>query len=154
MLGLLACWPRHVAPCVASRSVHAAGPAPPSAPSPCTQHARWTAHHSAPTGVACLTASPRRAAAAPGCAAPEQLRVKLGLCIRRLKQLWPAGCVTASLLHGNPAARATDGEDLASVASAAAAVPVDAAEGEVDAEGTQRRWAVLNDATGAAGLYS
>lgn len=94
-----------------------------------------------------------------GVPAPEQLRVKLGLCIRKLKQLWPAGCVTASLLHGNPAARPSDGEDLASVASAAAAVPVDAAEGEVDAEGTQRRLdfceALLQAATayGIAGCW-
>lgn len=37
----------------------------------------------------------------PAClpAAPEELRVRLGHCIRRLKQLWPAGCVVASLLH-------------------------------------------------------
>lgn len=41
--------------------------------------------------------------------------MRLGRCIRRLKQLWPAGCVAAALLHSNPAARGQLSGDEAEV---------------------------------------
>jgi hypothetical protein len=67
--------------------------------------------------------------------------VRLGQVIRRLKQLWPAGCVTAALLHDNPDLGASvDGEQPLAAAAAAADPRGPPAEGEPDAEATQRRW--------------
>ena len=64
--------------------------------------------------------------------------MRLGRCIRQLKQLWPAGCVVAALLHASPGAAAgqADGELQPPVA-----VSNGSAVGEGDeAAGTQRRW--------------
>lgn len=76
--------------------------------------------------------------------APEQLRVQLGHCIRRLKQLWPAGCVIASLLHSNPeygAPNGSPGDQPAGLAAmaAAAASGLESGDGDPDVPGTQRR---------------
>ena len=66
--------------------------------------------------------------------------MRLGLVIRKLKQLWPAGCVTAALLHGSPGLAAGDGGVPPSPeAAAAAAAAAEPADGGPDAEGTQRR---------------
>ena len=84
-------------------------------------------------------------------AAPEELRVQLGRCIRQLKQLWSAGCVVAALLHASPGATAgqADGEQ-----QPAAALSNGSAGGEADEAGTQRRWAWLvgDGGGGAVGL--
>lgn len=74
-----------------------------SVPSRCLQPPRscvcgWacdSSHSTALTPQACPHCAPSFFLPA----APEELRVRLGHCIRRLKQLWPAGCVVASLLH-------------------------------------------------------
>jgi hypothetical protein len=62
--------------------------------------------------------------------------VQLGRCIRQLKQLWPAGCVVAALLHASPGAAAeqADGEQ-----QPAAALSNGSAGSEADEAGTQRR---------------
>lgn len=82
-----------------------------------------------------------------GVPAPEQLRVRLGLCIRRLKQLWPAGCVIAALRHTSPAAAAlgVDGDVLAAAE--------EAADGVAEEESTRRRLAFCEALMDAATAY-
>ncbi|KAI7837316.1 hypothetical protein COHA_008831 [Chlorella ohadii] len=96
-----------------------------------------------------------------GMPAPEELRVRLGHCIRRLKQLWPAGCVVASLLHSNPeyGGEITDQAPGAAALAAAALSGLESTDGEPDMPGTQRRLdfceALLSAATayGIAGCW-
>ncbi|KAI3436201.1 hypothetical protein D9Q98_002255 [Chlorella vulgaris] len=89
-----------------------------------------------------------------GVPAPEELRVRLGQVIRRLKQLWPAGCVTAALLHDHPDLGASvDGEQPLAAAAAAADPRGPPAEGEPDAEATQRRLDFCETLLGAATAY-
>ena len=96
--------------------------------------------------AACPRAAPHPPAparpATPAPAAPEQLRVRLGHCIRRLKQLWPAGCVVASLLHSNPeyGGAGVDGAPADAPPGAAALAAASGLESTDEPEpGTQRR---------------
>jgi hypothetical protein len=68
--------------------------------------------------------------------------VRLGQVIRKLKQLWPAGCVTAALLHGNPRlGQGLEGEaaPLSPSDAAAAAAAEEPLDGEPDVVATQLR---------------
>ena len=70
--------------------------------------------------------------------------MRLGHCIRRLKQLWPAGCVVASLLHANPeygggAAGGVADQPTGEAALAAAASGLESVDGGPDVPGTRRR---------------
>ncbi|EFN53192.1 hypothetical protein CHLNCDRAFT_137012 [Chlorella variabilis] len=89
-----------------------------------------------------------------GVPAPEELRMRLGRVIRSLKQLWPAGCVTAALLHSSRG-MGLDGEAAPLSPGEAAAAAAEPSDGEPDAAGTQRRLdfcEVLLDAATAYGV--
>lgn len=70
--------------------------------------------------------------------------MRLGHCIRRLKQLWPAGCVVASLLHANPqyggCAGGVADQPTGEAALAAAASALESTDDGPDVPGIQRRW--------------
>ncbi|PSC76867.1 CCA tRNA nucleotidyltransferase 2 [Micractinium conductrix] len=105
-------------------------------------------HSAAPELIAVYQALQGRPDGVP---APEELRVRLGRCIRRLKQLWPAGCVAAALLHSNPAARGQLSGDEAEAAAKAAVQ--EALDSEAEAAGTQRRLDFCEALLGAAVAY-
>jgi hypothetical protein len=82
--------------------------------------------------------------------------VRLGQVIRKLKQLWPAGCVTAALLHGNPRlGQGLEGEaaPLSPSDAAAAAAAEEPLDGEPDVVATQLRLAFCEALLDAATSY-
>ena len=64
--------------------------------------------------------------------------MRLGHCIRQLKQLWPAGCVLAALAHEQAGAGEGGGVDVA--ASGDLGFAADDEDDSGAAASTQRRW--------------